>query len=374
MSDHYISGGQSITFIDRDGVEGLVDVSFVSGEIVSVQSRGDFIIIGTNSRPFFHLINLTDFTVESSDFNAASNATVTYATTLSDDGSLSVVTNNGTFNTVRVINNSTLSVVASPSVSGVNNDCVFSKNGNFIGIARVTSPRFALIDTLDYSLVSGLPSLNSAGNGIALNSNGSIVAVAQQSHTMRMFSTADWSEITGFDSIFNAQKLRFSPDDTHLAIPVSSSSNGPKVIKMSDLSVIEPIPGAGSTHSCVFSPSGAELIFFGDENIYIVDTATWTLSETISVGSSVITGGIIRSSDVRSISGTIYDSNGLAAVRDLAILKRENPSVNKKTTSDVSGNYKLPILGDFECCRIAFSDDASEGVVYNDLIDRVIPG
>lgn len=75
----------------------------------------------------------------------------------------------------------------------------------------------------------------------------------------------------------------------------------------------------------------------------------------------------------KSVSGTIYDSNGDPCERVVRLFHRDTGYLLGETLSDaVTGDYSIPVATNDEVIRIAY---AANGVdLYNDLIDRVIPG
>ena len=76
-----------------------------------------------------------------------------------------------------------------------------------------------------------------------------------------------------------------------------------------------------------------------------------------------------------SIAGVVTDDDGQPAARTVRAYRRSSGVFLAETTSSaVDGSYTLSIAGSGEVQRIALADDVAEGVVYNDKIDRVIPG
>ena len=93
-----------------------------------------------------------------------------------------------------------------------------------------------------------------------------------------------------------------------------------------------------------------------------------------------ITKGVARYTDtftppgklVGTISGTIYDANGDAAQRTVIAVPRSYPNSRTFTTqsSAANGTYSLSVP-DVECSRIVLADETT---LYNDILDRVLPG
>jgi hypothetical protein len=77
---------------------------------------------------------------------------------------------------------------------------------------------------------------------------------------------------------------------------------------------------------------------------------------------------------LNSVLGTITDDTGTPCARTIGLLRRDNFDLLGTATSDAStGAYAISDLDyDGECIRIVLDD--SDGTLYNDLIDRIIPG
>jgi hypothetical protein len=75
-----------------------------------------------------------------------------------------------------------------------------------------------------------------------------------------------------------------------------------------------------------------------------------------------------------SVSGTITDDTGEPCARTVRLYDRDTGAFIAETTSDAStGAYDFSdMVSDSEVQRIVLDDSA--GTLYNDLIDRVIPG
>ena len=77
-----------------------------------------------------------------------------------------------------------------------------------------------------------------------------------------------------------------------------------------------------------------------------------------------------------TVSGVVRNGSGEPCARDIVILDRSAKAILEVTSSDaVTGDYQVTVYGDAtEIQRIAIHDDTAEGVIRNDLIDRVLPG
>lgn len=74
----------------------------------------------------------------------------------------------------------------------------------------------------------------------------------------------------------------------------------------------------------------------------------------------------------KTVSGIIYDDTGAVCARTVRAYRRSDGMLIDSTTSSAStGAYSLSCTTD-EVDRVVQDDDA--GTLYNDLIDRVIPG
>jgi len=84
-------------------------------------------------------------------------------------------------------------------------------------------------------------------------------------------------------------------------------------------------------------------------------------------------GGVYITSRGNTVSGTVTDAAGNPAARTVRAYRRDTGQlVHETTSSAVDGSYSL-LLGDVgEIDRVVIADDVAEGVVYNDIIDRVI--
>lgn len=74
----------------------------------------------------------------------------------------------------------------------------------------------------------------------------------------------------------------------------------------------------------------------------------------------------------KTVSGVIYDDANAVTARTVRVYARASGRLIGETTSDAGdGTYELD-CPDEEVQRIVLDDDA--GSLYNDLIDRVLPG
>jgi hypothetical protein len=76
-----------------------------------------------------------------------------------------------------------------------------------------------------------------------------------------------------------------------------------------------------------------------------------------------------------TISGVVSDGAGLPCSRVVRIYNRATGDMIVSLQSDpVTGIYTVQIPVASEVQRVVLADDVAEGVLYNDIIDRVIPG
>lgn len=74
----------------------------------------------------------------------------------------------------------------------------------------------------------------------------------------------------------------------------------------------------------------------------------------------------------KTVAGVIYDDTGTPCARVVRAIRRSDGMLVDEVVSDPStGEYELACTAD-EVQRIVLDDDG--GDLYNDLIDRVIPG
>jgi hypothetical protein len=79
-----------------------------------------------------------------------------------------------------------------------------------------------------------------------------------------------------------------------------------------------------------------------------------------------------RLSLTKTVSGVIYDDTSAETARTVRVYARGSGRLVGETISDAgTGAYEL-LCPDEEVQRIVLDDDA--GTLYNDLIDRVLPG
>lgn len=78
--------------------------------------------------------------------------------------------------------------------------------------------------------------------------------------------------------------------------------------------------------------------------------------------------------EVMRVSGVIRDDRDTPCSRTVRLVERASGDVIDETVSDaVTGEYSLSTLTGDECQRIVLAEDSSVPL-YNDLIDRVVPG
>jgi hypothetical protein len=120
----------------------------------------------------------------------------------------------------------------------------------------------------------------------------------------------------------------------------------------------------GETWALVESP-------FGGATIYGIASAPY---QWVAVGAqSKIAYSYINAV---TVSGVVRDGDGNAAARMVRIYARTTGKLLGETVSDpADGAYAVLLRGDTgEVQRIVLADDDAEGVLYNDIIDRILPG
>ena len=74
----------------------------------------------------------------------------------------------------------------------------------------------------------------------------------------------------------------------------------------------------------------------------------------------------------KTVSGTVYDDVAAPTARTVRIYRRDTGALIAETISDgVTGAYTFN-APNVEVCRVVLDDAA--GTLYNDVIDRVLPG
>ncbi|MFU8763882.1 MAG: hypothetical protein ACNA7T_05135 [Haliea sp.] len=145
-----------------------------------------------------------------------------------------------------------------------------------------------------------------------------------------------------------------------------------------------------------FAAAGSSLLFApsNTQQLAQIDTATHSVTPKLDSQGSAIVGvtyqptyvggvllmpganGILYTSATQQVQGTITDGAGTPAQRTVRLYDRNTGKYLAETQSDpTTGAYAFTIgMGHPEVQRIAVHDDTAEGVIRNDLIDRVIPG
>ena len=84
------------------------------------------------------------------------------------------------------------------TLPGIGNGVAFSPDGQYLAAAHFSSPRLTVINTADWTVVTGTPSLPSTGYGVAFSPDGQYLAVAHaNSPFLTVINTADWTVVTG---------------------------------------------------------------------------------------------------------------------------------------------------------------------------------
>lgn len=82
--------------------------------------------------------------------------------------------------------------------------------------------------------------------------------------------------------------------------------------------------------------------------------------------------GRVYSTESLVLSGVVRDGQGNPCRRKICVYRRSNMQLLATVYSDATtGQYSLNFLDTNELVRIVFADDAAEGIIYNDIIDRV---
>jgi hypothetical protein len=89
----------------------------------------------------------------------------------------------------------------------------------------------------------------------------------------------------------------------------------------------------------------------------------------------VANGPAMATSASFKISGIVRSKSGAVAGRTVRIYNRSTGQLVNTVTSDPGTGYYEAYVGDnrVQYDRVVLTDDAAEGAIYNDLIDRVQP-
>jgi hypothetical protein len=98
-------------------------------------------------------------------------------------------------------------------------DCMYSPDGRYLAVGHYNSPYLNIIDTSNWTKVSGTPSLLSSGRGCAFSPDGKHLAVAHNgSPYLTIIDTSNWTTVSGTPSLPNyGYSCTYSPDGSYLA-------------------------------------------------------------------------------------------------------------------------------------------------------------
>ena len=140
-------------------------------------------------------------------------------------------------------------------------DVAFTPDGSLLAVAHVGGDKLTVLNTSDWSEVSGVPSLPNTGNGVAFSPDGSLLAVAHSGgDCLTVLNTSDWSEVSGVPPLPSTGRgVAFSPDGSLLAVG-HRDGDGLTVLNPSDWSEVSGVPALPDDgRGVAFSPDNSFL-------------------------------------------------------------------------------------------------------------------
>lgn len=174
-----------------------------------------------------------------------------------------------------------------PSISSTNwstdsgrfHRSAYSHDGQFLAIPRLTSPFFSVLNTSDWSIVGGTPTLPGIGTSVSYSANDEFLAVGHwdgpEPGYIKVYNTSNWTEVSGVTGFFgNCYTLRFSPDGSELVAGARSSI---RIYDTSDWSHFDLAQG-GTITSLDYSRDGKYVAVSSgmSERMRVYDTSDWS--------------------------------------------------------------------------------------------------
>lgn len=226
--------------------------------------------------------------------------------------------------------------------------------------------------TDDWSEVDTYPlPLPGLGNSIDYNDDGTRLAIATD--------MVPGAEDAGLDP-YEETDIMDNPLPVR-GVYVLDTSNMRPVQPSLDLNLLTRVPGAppfpGKAHDARFNSAGDTVLFAGDDiGAMLVPVADF--EQFVQVQDEPARGAaLVETPVLYTIEGVIRDSNGDPALRRALLVHREGGTELEATMSEGGtpdpGYYRFVLASAEEFDRIAIADDAAEGQLFNDLIDRILP-
>lgn len=278
-------------------------------------------------------------------------------------------------------------VTGLPNIAGIPIDMDLSPNGQRLAIVHATSPRFSVVDLVSKTLVAGSKVYGSDPRSVRYSPDGTMIAVSSISFPRtEIFLNSDlsliqsltnpaatipegaaWSpdgsmlaqgfggapyicawETTGWTLVpglpvmsSTVTKVSWSPDGAYIACALSSAPFL-AVIRVSDWTVLSGVYAPGSAVSRVaYSPNNELAVTFTNAPHAVIlsqdgSTVLWQQDPTLVKALGVAWS---PASALQTISGTVLDTNGAPAVRDLLLLHDASAAIIGQTTSAADGSY-----------------------------------
>lgn len=258
----------------------------------------------------------------------------------------------------------------------------FSGNGSRLAISHTTSPFFTVYDvSSDFDLVS-TPATDVLSNSraCAFSPDGAFLAVGGSSAPfLTVYNTSDWSKVTlGTAAGSAVYSLAFSPNSSRLVVGLTSVPRLMVYNTTAWSTITVPIPPTGTVNDIAFYDSGAKVAvaFAGtDSSIRLYDASTWlaiTPTNAMSFGNTANGCAFSPVAISRSVQGVVRDDTDTPAQRTVRLYLRSTGALLATATSAANGTFgPFPFASQVEVQRVVLDDDA--GVIYNDIIDRVLP-
>jgi WD40 repeat protein len=202
----------------------------------------------------------------------------------SPDGSLLAVGHDSS-PFLTVLNTSDWSIVSgTPTLPGGSRGVVFSPDGTRLAVGHAISPLLTVLNTSNWSVVSGTPTLAGIGRGVAFSPDGSLLAVGQDtSPFLTVLNTSNWSVVSTPTLAGEGFGVAFSPDGTKLAVG-HAITPFLTVLNTSNWSVVSGTPTlTGSGFGVAFSPDGTRLAvtYSTSPRCAIILTSNWSTETTL---------------------------------------------------------------------------------------------
>ena len=290
----------------------------------------------------------------------------------------------------RIINPDTgVAVSGLPTIAGIGIELDFSPNGERLAIVHQTSPRFSLVNLVTKTLVSGGPTYGSNPTAVRFSPGGTMIAVSNISPASAevrsatdlsllqtlinpasasprglawspdgsmllqgfgsapyvcAWETTGWTLVSGTPIMSSTvNKVSWSPDGAYVACALASAPYL-AIIRVSDWTVLSGVyaPGsavsniayspnnelgvcfANSPHAVVLSQDGSTVLWQQDPVLFKALSLSWSPAPT-----------------PKTVGGTVLDTNGLPAVRDLLLMHDLTREIIGQVTSAADGSYTV---------------------------------